>query len=282
MKRFLIPALVTSICALAIPAFAHISLQEPTARYDGSLSGQSKACPCGVGESNRFCDVPGDRSDPDRSANVTELTAGSTVTLRWDEYIAHSGRYRVAFDPDGADMADFNANILLDVPDPSGNQGNIGQGSIWELEVTVPDTPCDNCTLQLIQMMDGNTTDPVSDPVGRSTYYQCADIVIVAPGGDSGMPPDMGSDGGAPADMGGGPGPDMGGPGPGPDTGGPDGTDSGTNPPGPDSGAGADGGGNPQNIEATGGCACGSTTAAPASPLFLLLGLLLLRRRRIH
>jgi hypothetical protein len=45
----------------------------------------------------------------------------------------------------------------------------------------VPETPCDNCTLQVIQMMDGNMDDPVPDPVGRSSYYQCADIVIEAP-----------------------------------------------------------------------------------------------------
>jgi hypothetical protein len=33
--------------------------------------------------------------------------------------------------------------------------------------------------LQLIQVMDGETEQPIDDPIGRNTYYQCADIRIV-------------------------------------------------------------------------------------------------------
>ncbi len=164
---------------------------EPTPRYTLAESGDNKACPCGLGNSNRTCGDPNDRSDPDRNAGrVTEVAAGSTIRLRWDEYIGHSGRFRVAIDFDGADLTDFNSNILVDIPDPSGSMGNSGQGSIWEVDVPIPNMTCDNCTLQLIQMMDGNTTDPVADPVGRSTYYTCADIRIVPgdqlPGADAG------------------------------------------------------------------------------------------------
>ncbi len=168
-------------------ALAHIHLEEPIPRYPGEVSGENKACPCGVGSSNRTCRVEGPVTDPDRSTDrVTTLTAGSTIVMRFDEYVGHAGRYRVAFDANGADQVDFNANPLVDIPDPRGNAGNIGDGSIWEIEVPVPETPCDNCTLQLIQMMDGNTEDPVEDPVGRSSYYQCADITIVpASGGGS-------------------------------------------------------------------------------------------------
>jgi hypothetical protein len=161
-------------------ASAHIHLLEPTPRYPDQVAGENKACPCGVGRSNRICQVEGDRSDPDRSTDrVTTFEAGSSVVLTWEEYYPHSGRYRVAFDPDGADLEDFNAHPLADIPDPVGRVGNSGEGSIWELEVTLPETPCENCTLQLIQVMDGETEEPVPDPVGRSTYYQCADIRIV-------------------------------------------------------------------------------------------------------
>jgi hypothetical protein len=184
------PRLMSSLAVLATAqllsgvAMAHIHLEDPMPRYPGEVSGENKACPCGVGSSNRTCRVEGPVSDPDRSTDrVTTLTAGSTIVMRFDEYVGHSGRYRVAFDQDGADLVDFNAHPLVDIPDPSGNEGNTGDGSIWEIEVPVPETPCDNCTLQLIQMMDGNMVDPVADPVGRSSYYQCADITIVAAGG---------------------------------------------------------------------------------------------------
>src|SRR4051812_45448662 len=101
-------------------AHAHIKLLDPPARYtvaDGSDVG-IKSCPCGLGGSNRICNVAQDGSDPDRSTNVTRYEAGSTVTLRFEEFVNHAGRFRVAFDPDGADVADFNANILADMPDP--------------------------------------------------------------------------------------------------------------------------------------------------------------------
>ncbi len=262
-------ALFGATVVSASPVSAHISLLVPAARYDGSVAMQSKACPCGVGESNRLCDIPTDRSDDFRSPRVTTLEAGSTIMLRWDEYIGHAGRYRIAFDPDGADLADFNANIITDFVDPMGNVGNAG-GSIWEVEVTVPDTPCANCTLQLIQVMDGNMVDPVPDPAGRSSYYQCADIVIVAAGADMGSPtPDAGTDMGTDP----GPGP---GPGPMPDTGTPT-PNPGPVTPRPDTGQSAMDGGL-ANINATGSCAV--TPADRPTPLLLLFGALFLRRRR--
>ena len=272
-------AVVAGTCVCMSTAAAHISLMEPAARYDGSLAGQSKACPCGVGDSNRLCDVDGDRSDPDRSANVTTLEAGSTVTFVFDEYVAHAGRYRIAFDPDGADLTDFNANVLLDVPDPAGNDGNVNNGSIWELEVTVPDMPCNNCTLQLIQMMDGNVDDPVDDPVGRSSYYQCADIVIVPAGADVGVPdtgaPDVGvADVGVPDT-----GPQNNTPLPTPDFGMPPnpGVDTGVTPTS-DTG----GNGTPASVDGT-GSACTSTGPMPAGSTAwpLLLGVIIgtIRRR---
>lgn len=186
-------------------ASAHMSMTSPVARYPIVVGNENKACPCGVGDSNRTCNNPDDRSDPDRSTDrVTTFNAGDVITLQFDEYIGHAGRWRVAFDPDGADLDDFNANILLDVADPAGSSGNIGQGSLWELQVTLPGIACDNCTLQLVQMMDGNTVDPVPDPAGRSSYYQCADLVLLAAeptdGGNAGMPdagivePDAGTD----------------------------------------------------------------------------------------
>lgn len=181
-------------------AAAHMDMSFPTARYPIVLGDENKACPCGVGGTNRTCDIPvAQQVDNNRDeSRVTTFQAGEAITLVFDEYIGHAGRWRVAFDPDGAETADFNANILLDVEDPAWGAGNAG-GSIWNLEVTLPDTPCDNCTLQLVQMMDGNTTDPVPDPTGRSSYYQCADIVLLGDESDGGPQPDE-SDGGPQSD----------------------------------------------------------------------------------
>jgi hypothetical protein len=189
---------LTAFAALAVAselvsgsAFAHIELQAPMNRYSDIKSGDNKSCPCGSGTTNRSCAKPDERSDPNRSEDrATTFAPGETITVQFDEYVAHAGRFRIAFDPDGADLTEFNQNILLDVPDPTGNSGNMGQGSLWQFQVTLPDMTCDNCTLQLIQVMDGNTTDPVPDPVLRGgTYFQCADIVLAAGTPAGGVPP---------------------------------------------------------------------------------------------
>ena len=97
------------------------------------------------------------------------------------EYIDHSGRFRVAFDPDGADMTDFNSHVLLDVPDDNTKKG-AANNAPYTFDVTLPDMTCENCTLQVIQDMNGNTTTPVADPSKDSTYYTCADIRLVPKG----------------------------------------------------------------------------------------------------
>ena len=68
--------------------------------------------------------------------------------------------------------------------------GNTGDGNKWAQEITVPSEPCDNCTLQVIQAMSGNTVDDVGTPSPTSTYFQCADITIVADEGALLPPPD--------------------------------------------------------------------------------------------
>jgi hypothetical protein len=164
---------------LTSSAQAHIRLEEPLARHliTGFDTG-IKSCPCGAGGSNRTCNVAQDGSDPARSTErVTRVEAGSTITLRFTEYVDHVGRYRVAFDPEGADMADFNANILEDIPDPSG-PGN----EPWAIEVKLPDMTCNNCTLQLVQAMNNDTVNEVLDPATTSSYYTCVDLELVPAG----------------------------------------------------------------------------------------------------
>jgi hypothetical protein len=174
---------------LASSAQAHIRLEEPLARHPiTNFDTGIKSCPCGAGGSNRTCDVARDGSDPARSTErVSRFEAGSTITLRFNEYVDHVGRYRVAFDPEGADMADFNANILEDIPDPAG-PGN----EPWEIEVRLPNMTCNNCTLQLVQAMNNDPVNEVLDPATTSSYYTCVDLELVAPGTlgeDDGMDP---------------------------------------------------------------------------------------------
>src|SRR5688572_18354010 len=114
-----LPSLPITAFALAaqffsVSAAAHIWLDAPISRYPSEVSGENKACPCGVGDSNRSCANPNDRSDPDRSTDrITVLQPGQKLKIVIDEYVGHSGRYRVAFDEDGADLEDFNQHILL-------------------------------------------------------------------------------------------------------------------------------------------------------------------------
>lgn len=181
------PVLLPATLLFASTGAAHIELNDPISRYPRS---GNKSCPCGEGDSNRRCDVPAEESsDPNRSTDpdkITRYEVGSTITVRFDEYIGHAGRFRVAFDEDGADLSDFNNNILMDIPDPRDGSGE------REIEVTLPDTPCDNCTLQLIQAMHGDTENPVLDPSPLSTYYTCADIILVPKGTLSGGGSDAG------------------------------------------------------------------------------------------
>ncbi len=172
-----------SSLAVAPAAQAHIRLLDPVARYDVVGETGIKSCPCGLGSSNRICNVAVDGSDPDRSTRVRRAEAGSTITLRFVESIDHSGSFRVAFDPEGADVADFNANILVPiVPDPPGGAGNVGEGNIWEIDVELPDMTCSQCTLQLIQAMHGDMVNPVTDPTNTSSYYACVDLELVPRG----------------------------------------------------------------------------------------------------
>jgi MYXO-CTERM domain-containing protein len=214
-------SLVTSSAFAAAVAFfsssaaAHIELVEPSPRY---ALPSNKSCPCGDGDSNRRCMVTAAEStDPNRSTKVSTFEAGSTITVVVEEYIDHAGRIRVAFDDDGADLADFNlpANILEDVADPSESGLSEANPRVWELEVQLPNMTCDNCTLQVIQAMHGDTVNPVMDPAPLSTYYTCADIRLVAAGslgegegegsggsanvGEAGGPSASGSGGAAPA-----------------------------------------------------------------------------------
>ena len=145
------------VLALGSTATAHIALRSPAPR-----TADQKAGPCGAAGSTR-------------GTNVTTYAPGETITVEWDETVGHPGHYRIAFDDDGNDafqnpnMPDdnFPSTLVDQITDRDGE-------THYTQTVTLPATPCTNCTLQLVQVM--TTAVPYN-----SFYFQCADLTI---GGD--------------------------------------------------------------------------------------------------
>ncbi|MGB5367937.1 MAG: SCE4755 family polysaccharide monooxygenase-like protein, partial [Polyangiales bacterium] len=162
--RFSCLALVVGFATLSpAEARAHLGLDVPASRYGPDTL---KTGPCGV-------------ASGERTANVTYYEPGETIEVRWDEYVDHPGHYRIAFDDDGDDdfvdpttmmEVDSNDTVLLDgITDK-------GQGERdYVATVTLPELSCDNCTLQVIQVMYDKL--PYTTP-GNDIYYQCADLVL--------------------------------------------------------------------------------------------------------
>jgi hypothetical protein len=177
-------ALLLGLVALApVEAKAHLGLSSPASRYGPDTL---KTGPCGV-------------SGGERTGNVTYYEPGETIEVSWDEYVDHPGHYRIAFDEDGDDdfvdpatMTELYSNetVLLDGIDDKGP----GERD-YVATVTLPDVTCDNCTLQVIQVMYDKP--PYTTP-GNDIYYQCADLVLRV----GGAPPDAGIEPSAPSSTG--------------------------------------------------------------------------------
>lgn len=146
-------------------AHAHIDLTSHQSRHGRDLIKQG---PCGM-------------RGGERSENVYTYAPGETIMLEWDEFIPHPGYFRISFDSDGhddfedpADYFDYFTNeaVLLD---GLHQHERSAPGTIWQQEVTLPDIECDNCTLQVVQMM----TDKPPYVVGTNDlYYNCIDLVL--------------------------------------------------------------------------------------------------------
>ena len=275
-----------AVCLLTVvstTASAHIILTSHDSRYGRR---EIKQGPCG-------------RRGGMRSENVYTYAPGQTIVLVWDEFIPHPGHFRIAFDADGdddfvdpADYDDFLTNeaVLLDNLFPHDRGGAM---SDWTQEVTLPDIECDNCTLQLTQMM---TDKPPYEIGTNDLYYNCIDLVLRrgagpdagAPVMDLGMPqpmddamvpnpPDGGGngDGGTPPVVDAGPSTDGS---QGPDPG--QGTDAGP-PSRTDSGGDAQPAGSGSTSKDSGGCTTSPSSPSDVDILWILPCLILgLRRRR--
>jgi len=102
-----------------------------------------------------------------RTLNSTTLNAGQQITVEWEETINHPGSFRIAFSP--ANDQGFDDNILYEVID---TQDGPDTPHFYSATVTLPNVTCEDCTLQLIQIM--------TDRNPPTNYYSCADIRLVA------------------------------------------------------------------------------------------------------
>lgn len=189
------------ILTAAGPASAHFKLEQPpealvtdaTGDPTGA-TGSQKAAPCGVGTASNA---------------VTKVRAGSMLHVKLTETIPHGGHYRIALSPNRTDFKDpkadttggqcVSAEIESNPTAPvlvdglfQHTQAQATTNKVWETDVQMPTTPCDSCTLQVVEFMT---------PHGAPCfYYHCATIQIVPDDGtDAG---NGGSDAGASADAG--------------------------------------------------------------------------------
>jgi hypothetical protein len=168
-------------------ARAHISLEQaqPPTHLSRYGDGELKEGPCG-------------RAGGTRGTNVYTYEPGQTITVNVQEFIPHSGYFRIAFDEDGDDdfldpqsidpverqcqtdeprcgESDFynNAAVLPDLDDLEPHGSNT-QAKTWSWDVTLPDVECDHCTLQIIQVMEDHGKYLLDNDV----YHTCIDLVL--------------------------------------------------------------------------------------------------------
>ena len=195
---FVISAVVGAGALSASPAHAHINM-------DGVLKdrgGNQKTPNCGG--------VP-------RSAKPYEFEPGATIQIGVHEQVLHDGYFRISFDNDGEDgfkdpqsidplnpnrygtgkkcqgteadrcgKSDFcnvvsnkGPTVLWDNLDPHVTPTAFSPDKKWAWTVTLPNIECENCTIQVMQVME----DPVGDAHGpfdgkSDLYYRCIDVKL--------------------------------------------------------------------------------------------------------
>lgn len=146
----------------SVYAEAHIKLNLPLGRMgtrdDAKFTQANPANPV-------VADTPG----PCANYNTVmptrlQYTPGQTVNVSLQETINHPGRFIVQFSPANAQGFWSPANQLANVADAQ-------SGGTRSIAVQLPNTPCDNCMLRVLQQMD--------DQPGEF-YVHCIDIRIAA------------------------------------------------------------------------------------------------------
>ena len=138
---------------------------------------------------------------------LTVFRPGAQVKVKVKETVPHPGHFRIMFDADVADGEDFLDPVNCDdVGTPNGTtlladnllpaQGGTCPGfhtpsvrtpirdEVYEFEITLPNIECDNCVLQVVQVMtDAAKADPLGnwDPTGgKGLYFRCSNLKLSA------------------------------------------------------------------------------------------------------
>ncbi|MBM4361702.1 MAG: lytic polysaccharide monooxygenase [Deltaproteobacteria bacterium] len=212
-------ALLASSLTLLLPASAlgHIRIDYPGGSHLTRVPGDNnKEGPCGL-------------AGAPRGENVYTYEAGSTIQVSVKETISHPSYFRIAFDDDGDDAfadpawidppnreclandptdfckkgegGDFfnNDSVLMDNLEQHNYQEPIiggDNGPVYTFDVKLPDVACDNCTLQIIQVMqDPAPIHAPYTPGEEDIYYQCIDLVLTKAATPDAGPPPVGSGG---------------------------------------------------------------------------------------
>ena len=146
----------------------HVTITSHETRHDMRTI---KSGPCG-------------QAGSDRGDVIHVFQSGDTIHLEWNEFVAHPGYFRISFDADGDDSFvdpaayyDFNTNDAVLVDNLFPHEERDPFGFTYEYDLTLPDVECENCTIQLIQMMTDKA--PYTSP-GNDIYYNCLDVSLVA------------------------------------------------------------------------------------------------------
>jgi hypothetical protein len=175
-------------------AHAHFKLLKPASWLnEDDLGAPQKGSPCGPGNTRPFI---GDDKQPIPSSGArTTFHAGETITVEWQETIYHPGYFRISIADTSAAQAttdDFPDPALTDAMNCHYDRAAVmttphddvladglfmadavsGENRSLMQRVKLPDEPCENCTLQVVQVMEGH-------PASSCFYFHCAEIEIL-------------------------------------------------------------------------------------------------------
>jgi hypothetical protein len=106
-----------------------------------------------------------------RTDTARAITPGQMLTVEFEETIQHPGRFEIRLlGPGDQPIAGMTAPLVTVQDDQNGNIAN-GNNHQFTAQVPIPNTPCLDCSLQLIQVMTENPANP-------SFYYSCTDVSV--------------------------------------------------------------------------------------------------------
>lgn len=142
-------------------------------------SGHARLLPGGStpGRSNSAGLKTGPCGEVAKGSPVATFNVGQKITVQWEETINHPGYFEFSISSNG----DQSFQLLLTVPDNLNSTDDLPHR--YQAEIQLPaGLSCDNCTLQMIQQMTENPSNP-------RPYFSCSDITIKTKDGDTPTPP---------------------------------------------------------------------------------------------